>query len=189
MKNIIVNTVQISFAIAAITMASCDKSPKPSPVHAEEEIEKILVHFIPYDASGIETIDTITIHIDESGISSPAVVNLQSFNEYKMIIDPHSHEGSIASEIMEEGDEHQFFFIPNPSSAITAYEYLDADADGKGIGLKGKAVIADQDFDLNIILKHGLDKNHPNAANYNDIEYHLAGGGEDINVSIAIEVE
>lgn len=174
-------------AAATITFTSCDKSPAPTPIHSEEEIEKIQVHFIKYDMPGILTTDTVTVEINESGLSTPII--LAAASTYKMVVDPFSHEGSIAAEIKAEGTEHRFFFLATPADAIDNYVYLDADSDGRGIGLEGNITIRDIDFNLNIILKHNLDKAHPNAATYNDPSYHLAGGGEDINVKIAVIVE
>jgi hypothetical protein len=95
------------------------------------------------------------------------------------------HNGeNINHEFIEEIDEHKFFYI-GPSNAITNYIYEDDD-----LGLLGEITFGsyDSSFDLIILLRHGLDKNHPSAKAWNSIDYQQAGGVDDLRLAIPLQL-
>src|SRR5690606_27389748 len=120
------------------------------------------------------------VSIDETGRPRPHHIHLHHDESYRLLIQLFYKGHSINDEIIEEGDEHQFFFIPS-AEGIIEYKYNDADKDGRGIGLDGEiAITGEGEIDLKIVLRHGLNKAHAAAQAWNSPNYQQAGGADDL---------
>lgn len=180
----------ISLAMMLPLLAiSCKKKPNPILEVPQEELDDVQVHFILLDDNQQATTDTTSIIFDKNGASNIDLLTVHAAKKYLMLIHIFNEEESINEEIMEDGDMHQFFFIPSDSGLITSFEYLDEDQNGRAIGLKNKIEWAATEIttDFKIILRHGLDKSHENAVDYNDPNYRNAGGEDDLQVSFEIK--
>lgn len=174
---------------ALLTFNSCTKDPDPAPVDEQEEFDDVRLQFITLNADGSETTDTTSVTFDQQGVPSPSHSHLEPHTTYRLLITLFYKGNNINHEITEEGTEHQFFFLPSVAEGIENYSYNDRDEDSRGIGLDGNITIGEGEFDLQIVLRHGLDKAHSAAQAWNSTNYHEAGGSDDLNVSFEIHAE
>lgn len=174
-----------TLAIASTILYSC-KKPNPVMPHPEEEITSVDVVFIKMDGA-MESLDSTKVTFNASGVPTPSVAILESATSYRILVTPFNGSTSLVSEILDEGDEHQFFFFSTPTNGITSYAYKDIDGDGRGIGTDGLITTGVTNCDLNIILRHGLNKASSAAANYNSENYADAGGEDDLNIVLPIK--
>ncbi|RQO30481.1 hypothetical protein DBR32_13020 [Taibaiella sp. KBW10] len=180
MKINIANIGIIAAFLALGTLASCDKKT-PQPNNQNEEFDAIKVNFIKLESNGTQTTDTTTVSFNASGVATPANTNLTTDKKYRTLITLYSNGASINHEIIEEASEHKFFFFANPPSGVGSYTYND------GIGLDGVMEIKGSTaFNLQILLRHGLNKNHADAQAYNSPNYQNAGGDNDLNINFNI---
>jgi hypothetical protein len=189
------------FALLAgsvLTFNACQKDD-PSPEVEQEEFNRAVFTFTRLDASGNETAEKVVAELDElehnHGSSGGAHdhehvhVDLKEGATYRMAIGLYIDDKSINDEIMDEGDVHQFFFIPSVSGIVN-YQYEDRDRNNRPVGLKGKLqVLQHGELDLNVILRHNLDKAHAGAATWNSANYAAAGGADDLNAELEIHAD
>jgi len=173
-------------ALGLLFTLGCTQKPSPTPEPEQEEYDQVQVHFISLDASGIETTDTSTVLINQSGVATPAELNLSANSDYRLLIQLFNQSALINSEIIDEGTEHQFFFQATPASGVSHYEYGDADTNGQGIGLDGFITIGQGSFNFKMLLRHGLNKQHESAQQWNSSNYTEAGGEDDLNLTFGI---
>ena len=85
---------------------------------------------------------------------------------------------TISHEVLAEGDEHQFFFIPEGIDA--SFSYLDQDEDGLPIGLLSQWTTgAAGSGEVKVFLRHGLNKS---AAGVSNGDMTNAGGSTDLEI-------
>lgn len=184
MKFNILKKLSLVAVLGLLTFSSCKKED-PVHEHDQEEYDKIVVNFIKLNANGNETNDTTAITLDAHGDATPSSITLGSDQSYRVMMNLYSHDESINAEIIADADEHQFFFFANPSTAIATYEYRDGQ-----IGLDGKMTFQGVgNANLNIILRHGLDKTHADALPYNNPNYRNAGGADDLNITFPVHIQ
>lgn len=171
------------------TISACTQKPTPTPEPEQEEYDEARVQFIPLDTDGVPGTDTTIIKFNAAGVPNPSHTHLHPNGSYRMLISLFYKGNPINQEIIDEGTEHKFFFVPSLSSGILSYEYNDADQEGNGIGLDGKITIGAGEFDLKIVLRHGLDKHHAAAQDWNSNNYQAAGGADDLNIIFEIHAE
>lgn len=180
MKN---NIIRIGTAIAflaIISLAACKKND-PKPNNQNEEYDAIKISFIKLDINGAQTTDTSFVNFNASGVATPANLNLAGNTRYRMLIALYADGANINQEVIDDAAEHKFFFFANPSAGVSNYQYND------GIGLDGLIDIAGSStFNLQVLLRHGLDKTHPDAQVYNSANYQNAGGNNDLNINFNI---
>lgn len=127
----------------------------------------------------------IKIAFTKEGVPSPHHVHIDQGAAYRMEVNLFHNGNNINQEIMDSAEEHQFFFLGAPSDLLN-YEYEDNKVGLKGIlevvGTSGDA------FDFNIVLRHGLNKNHSAAQQWNNLNYAQAGGADDVNVKVEFHV-
>ena len=170
-----------SLLILLATLHSCKKKPPVVP-NPNEEFDRVTLDFIRLDNAGQQTTDTFTLSLNAQSVQTPTVLQLPANQSYRMLITLFANSVNVNSEIVDDADAHKFFFFPSPTSAVLAYSYND------GIGLDGKVQLSGlQAFDLNILLRHGLDKQHADAQAYNSPNYQNAGGDNDLNVTLKIQ--
>ncbi|GEM_PF-456842 len=179
----------LAVAAALITFSSCTKDPDVKPEVEQEEYDAARIQYIELNADGSETTDTTTISFDKAGVPSPSHSHLHPGEKYRTLITLYYNGNSINHEIVEDGAAHKFFFVPSIAGGITNYTYNDADVNGRGIGLDGVTTVGEGEFDLKVVLRHGINKAHAAAAAWNSTNYQEAGGSDDLNVMFEIHAE
>ena len=190
----------IALAFASCTFSSCT-SEDPVPENDGELITDVTLTFQEIDASGNSVGAPFDFTAsDAEGIeigSTPTVetVMLAKGKTYQMTIDVYNAVAGedITEEIEAEGDEHQFYFL---GSAFTSSPFLSYAYDDNGdelIGLKGIVTVQQSpgfnNANMQILLRHALDKNYPGADNPNFTNYAQAGGESDLDITFPVVVE
>jgi hypothetical protein len=170
--------------------------------HDEEEevINEIILTFTP--TGGGDALSASWVDEDGEGVASPVIedINLSANTDYELSISLLNTLGSevedITAEIMEEDDEHMFFFAftadiftdptgdGNVDSRQDPLVYNDQDANGNPVGLltnwsTGAATSSAGNF--RIVLKHQPDlKTEVSDASV---------GGTDVDISFSINIQ
>jgi hypothetical protein len=189
MKHFIIRALTGAAIATTVLIQSCSKDPDPIPVEDQENLQEVQVHFIKLDSVGHAYGDTTTMIVDKDGHVTSGNNQLLAEQKYRMLLQLYSNEGLINQEITDEGTEHQFFFQALPETGIQSYYYNDFDADNHGIGLDGQIKTGAGNFDLKVVLRHGLDKSHASAQQWNSTNYQAAGGADDLNFSLPIALQ
>ncbi len=178
------------FIASGLFLASCTKDePTPTKENDQEEITGITVNYIKLNSDGTQTTDTTSVAFDANGAPTPGTLTLSSGSSYLTLVTFYDHDEVLNSEIKEEATEHKIFFFPSQAGVIN-YEYNDHDSDGNPIGLSGKTTVLNPGvLNLNMILRHGLNKNSSAAQGWNNPDYVQAGGEDDANVDFNIQAE
>ncbi|MEB2778064.1 hypothetical protein SYJ56_22315 [Algoriphagus sp. D3-2-R+10] len=190
----------IALAVVSFAFSSCD-SEDPVPENDGELITDVTLTFQEIDESGNAVGSAFDFTASDSeGIeigSAPDVetVTLTKGKTYQMSIEVYNSiaEEDITEEIQEESDEHQFYFLGSAfvGSPIMSYEYDDEG--GISLGLKGIVTVDENpvsnNANMQILLRHDLDKNFPGASNPNFVEYAQAGGESDLDITFPVVVE
>lgn len=169
--------------------------------HEEEEvISQIVLTFTP--TGGGDAITATWLDSDGEGVGSPTIddINLAANTEYDMSITLANTLGmeveDITAEIMEEDDEHMFFFeftadiFSNPAgdgnvdNRADALNYTDQDDNGNPVGLStnwttGAATSSAGNF--RVILKHQPDLKTATSD--------ATVGGTDVDISLPINIQ
>ena len=184
------------FAILAMGFASCE-SDDPEEENDGEVITDVTLNFQELNASGAP-IGLVTSFkaSDPEGIevgSSPTIQNvtLTKGKTYRMtiVVSNEIEKEDITKEILEEADEHQFFFLGTAVTGnIITVTYNDPS--GKLIGLQNRAVVSSSpgtnNAQLRVVLRHDLDKNFPGATNPNFANFVQAGGETDLDITFPV---
>ncbi len=189
------------YLFAALTMgfASCE-SEDPVPENDGELITDVTLTFQELDGSGspVGTPFSATAS-DPEGIevgATPTIetVTVKKGKTYRMDITvTNSIAGEdITAEILEEADEHQFFFLGGAfSSNILSIAYDDPS--GELIGLQTDLIVSSSpganNTQMQVILRHALDKSYPGATNPNFQTYEQAGGETDLDITFPVVIE
>lgn len=176
--------------LVALSIIGCQKDPTPTHEIPQEELDKTQIIFLLLDENQNPTTDSTQITFDVTGDPTPSHLHLNAGSQYLMLIDISYRGRSINQEIIDDGEEHQFFFFSEHPNLIANYEYLDQDINGRPIGLKGLISFHSEEIDsgVSIILRHGLNKNHPSAQTYNHLNYRDAGGSDDLNIAFHLHL-
>ncbi|TCK85211.1 hypothetical protein [Albibacterium bauzanense] len=185
-KNQLLSIAAIALLLI-VSITSCSKND-PIPELDQEEynsIQLVFEHgtytnnvFTPSDG---ETLVTFT----KDGTPTPGTINLTEGKSYRMKINLLSDNESINQEIIDEADEHQFFFLGSPDGVFD-YKYEDDQIGLTGILSALKETNAA--FDFQILLRHALNKDHAAAQAWNSKTYVEAGGADDLNIKLKIQV-
>lgn len=186
------------FAALAIGFASCE-SEDPEPENDGEVITDVILNFQELDVSG-NPIGLITSFkaSDPEGIevgATPVIqpVTLTKGKTYRMTIEVLNNieNEDITEEILEESDEHQFFFLGSgfTSSILTiAYD----DPSGELIGLQNILSVSvspgANNTQMQVVLRHDLNKNFPGATNPNFTNFVQAGGETDLDITFPVVI-
>ena len=133
------------------------------------------------DLDGIDGPDEAVV----TGGTMPAGTYSGDIQLYNKTVDPSDEEYVVTTEILEEGEEHQFFFNTINGLDATAV-YTDMDSEGNPIGQQFGLTANVSSGGLNVVLLHEPDKN---AAGVPDGDSTNAGGDTDINVTFPITVQ
>ncbi len=187
------------FAILAMGFASCE-SDDPVPENDAEVITDVTLTFQELDATGAAVGTPFTAKAsDPEGIevgATPTIetVTLAKGKNYRMNITlTNGIEGEdITEEVLEESDEHQFFFLGGAfTSNILTIAYDDPS--GELIGLQTDLTVSSSpgtnNTQMQVILRHALDKSYPGATNPNFQTYEQAGGETDLDITFPVVIE
>jgi hypothetical protein len=184
-KNIVI-LVYISSIFAA-----CSSDEDPVIINEEELITTVRATLIP-EGGGTEVV-LESVDLDgEVGPNEPIIEVSGTFNPntmyagtLKILNEAESPAEDITLEIMEEDEDHQFFFSFTNDIATATYD--DADSNGNPIGVQFNLLTgAAGSGGFTIILRHEPDKA---AADVNTGDITNAGGSADVQVTFNIAIE
>ncbi|PZX53879.1 hypothetical protein LV84_02987 [Algoriphagus ratkowskyi] len=187
----------IALALVSFTFTSCE-SEDPVIENDGELITDVTLTFHELDASGNLVGDSFDFTAsDAEGIEIGTTPNIETVmlekgKTYQMTIDVFNSVANedITEEIKAEGEAHQFYFLGSAfnSSPFLSYQYNDGGSEL--IGLKGKLTVQQSpgfnNANMQIILRHDLDKSFPGASNPNFEEYVKAGGESDLDITFPV---
>lgn len=185
-----------ALALATFAFASCE-SEDPVAENEEEVITDVTLSFTEINTSGAPIGTKFSFKAsDPQGIelgTAPTIetVNLVKGKTYRMEITVANGIANedITAEILAEGDEHQFYFLGNAfSSNILSIAYDDPSMEL--IGLRTKVTVSTStgtnNTQMQVILRHDLDKSYPGATNPNFTNYAQAGGESDLDITFPV---
>ncbi len=166
----------------------------------EEEINRVTLTFTP--DNGEEAVTAVWFDEDGEGVASPTIddIDLEEGVTYAMAITMTNTLGmedeDITVEIMEESDEHQFFFsftdgiFSNPTgdgnidNGADPINYSDQDDNGLPVGLMTSWTAGEHTNmpgEFRIVLKHQPDEK--------SVTSDVNTGGTDIDITFALEID
>lgn len=183
-------------ALVAFGFASCE-SEDPEKENEGEVITDVTLKFQELNGSNALIGDVLSFKAsDPQGIEvgkTPTVqsISLTKGKKYQMTIEvSNSIEGEdITQEILEEAEEHQFFFLGQVfDSSFFSIQY--ADAGGIALGVKTTIIVSTStgtnNSNMRVVLRHDLDKNFPGASNPNFANFVQAGGESDLDITFPV---
>lgn len=188
-----------ALALASFAFASC-QSEDPVMENEEEVITDVTLSFTELNATGDPIGTKISFKAsDPQGIElgiAPTIetVNLTKGKTYRMEITVANAIANtdITSEILAEGDAHQFYFLGTAFVGSPPLSIVYDDASGQLIGLRTKVTVAaSPGFNnalMRVILRHDLDKSYPEATNPNFQNYEQAGGESDLDINFPLVI-
>jgi hypothetical protein len=186
-----------AMAFAAFGFTACE-SDDPEPENDGEVITDVILNFQELNAAGTPTGAITSFKAsDPQGIEVGATPTIQNVTltkgkTYQMKIEVRNsiENEDITAEILEEADEHQFYFLGTAFVGSNALTYTYADPSGKLIGVVGKVVVAQSpgfnNANMRIVLRHDLDKSFPGATNPNFENFVQAGGESDLDITFPL---
>lgn len=186
------------FAALAFGFASCE-SEDPVPENEGEVITDVSLNFQELDAGGnpVGLVFTATAS-DPEGIevgATPTIdeIKLTKGKNYRMTITVTNNiEGDdITAEILAEGDEHQFYFLGTAFTGNILTIAYD-DPSGELIGLQNELTVSSSpgtnNTQMQVVLRHDLDKSYPGATNPNFQNFVQAGGETDLDITFPVVI-
>lgn len=183
----------VSILITTIAFTSCSSDDdNPDPIHEEEVITTLIATLSP-EGSG-EVITMTYTDLDGDGPEEPSISvsgalegNTTYTGSLSLLNETEEPAEDINEEILEEAEEHQFFYNWPAALDVTEVTYLDQDSDGNPVGLEflletGSA----SEGAFSIILRHEPDKF---AEGVSSGTIDNAGGETDISVSFPVEID
>lgn len=195
MKNLKIIALYL-LALLAFGFASCE-SEDPEKENEGEVITDVTLKFQELNGSNALVGDVLSFKAsDPQGIEVGKTPTIQSISltkgkKYQMTIEvTNSIEGEdITQEILEEAEEHQFFFLGQVfDSSFFSIQY--ADAGGIALGVKTNVTVSastgTNNSSMRVVLRHDLDKNFPGASNPNFANFVQAGGETDLDITFPV---
>ena len=183
-------------ALLAFGFASCE-SEDPEKENEGEVITDVTLKFQELNGSNALVGEILSFKAsDPQGIEvgkTPTVqsISLTKGKNYQMTIEvTNSIEGEdITQEILEEAEEHQFFFLGQVfDSSFFSIQY--ADAGGIALGVKTNVTVSastgTNNSSMRVVLRHDLDKNFPGVRNPNFANFVQAGGETDLDITFPV---
>jgi hypothetical protein len=183
-------------ALLAFGFASCE-SEDPEKENEGEVITDVTLKFQELNGSNALVGEILSFKAsDPQGIEVGKTPTIQSISltkgkNYQMTIEvTNSIEGEdITQEILEEAEEHQFFFLGQVfDSSFFSIQY--ADAGGIALGVKTNVTVSastgTNNSSMRVVLRHDLDKNFPGVRNPNFANFVQAGGETDLDITFPV---
>lgn len=173
--------------LAVLFLSQC-KTEDPEPENEEELITTLEMTFSP--VGGGDDVVFSVFDEDGDGPIEPEYTHgtLAANTDYNVSIEVRNDEENedITAEIVEEDEEHQFFFQKSNGLNIE-FAYDDADGNGNPIGLATVFSTGEASSgSLIVILRHEPDKSATGAANGDPSN---AGGETDIQATFDVVIE
>ncbi|GAB2610691.1 hypothetical protein [Belliella aquatica] len=195
-------TFKAFFFVAILGFNAACNSEDPTLENEEELITDVTLKFTEVDEAGVALASTFEVTaIDSEGLEvggSPTIgtINLTAGTRYLVEIELFNsiENEDITEEIVEEDDEHQFYFLGSAfvDTPILTYVYDDADGNGNPIGLRGFIRVAEAPIVNNamfrLVLRHDLNKAFNGANNPNFVDFVNAGGETDLDIMFPVFV-
>ena len=178
----------ILFSLVSLAFLNSCKDDDPTPENPEELITTLRIVFTPVGGTPVtfEFID-----LDGDGGNAPTITGdtLAAQTEYHATLALFNESVSpvevITEEILEEDEDHQFFF--EAVSVELTHMYDDMDGNGNPIGVVNSFMTGNpSNGTLRVILRHEPDKNAAGVAT-GDITN--AGGDTDIEVTFPVTIQ
>lgn len=183
----------IALAFVVLFFSACDKKEKIEPeVPNEEEVITTLSVNLVNSTDASNKVKLSFRDLDGDGGKKPVITggtlkanslytaSLELLNESETPVDV------VTKEILEENDEHQFFFSVAEGLNLST-QYADKDANGNPVGLQIKVKTgAASKGKYNIILRHQPNKK---ASGVSVGNIQNAGGETDIEVSFPVTIQ
>ncbi len=177
-------TPQLTLALGlTLALAACKKDEKadpiipPAPVNEEELITDVKLFFTDPAGNTYEwhaEIDDVAVLIHADTLPANTLLETEI-----LVLDASTTPAdTVSNEILAEGDEHQFFFLP--AGVGVTFTYSDSDENGRPIGLLSQWQTGSAGAgEVEVILRHEPIKDATGVSN-GDITN--AGGSTDIEV-------
>lgn len=183
---------KIALTVVSATMLLLGSCKKEDPIIPnEEEIITSLIYTLSPEAGG-DAVKLTFRDLDGDGGNPPTIIggvldaNTNYIGSLELLNETETATGNIAAEVLEEAEDHQFFFTVNGALEFEV-SYDDQDANGNPIGLSTKASTSgNSSGSLTIILRHEPNKS---AAGVSDGNITNAGGETDIEVTFDIVIQ
>lgn len=183
------NFIALFLIAATLTSIYSCKDKDPIIENPEELITTLIIHFVPH--GGGPAIVFEFADLDGPGGNDPVITTqaLASNTLYHATLtvlnESETPVEDITLEIIEEGADHQFFFIV--SGVQMTHTYDDQDENDNPIGVLNSFMTGDSGSGtLTVVLRHEPDKF---AAGVKDGNLANAGGETDIEVEFPLVVE
>ncbi len=178
-----------ALVIIAVVFNSCKKDDPVIP-NEEEVITTLIYTLTPVGGGEVKTLKFVDLDGDGGNAPVYTVDHLSANTTYtgKLLLlnEQESPADTISNEIMEEDQDHQFFFI-TASGLNLSVDYDDIDEDGNPVGLSSTLVTsAASTGKFTITLRHQPDKFGAGVPNG---EITNAGGETDIEVEFNVVIE
>lgn len=187
-KMIIKNILPILLLATAFILTSCGKDDPTIPDEPE------LITSLNYTLTPVGGGTAITLSfkdLDGDGGTDPTIIggtlaaNQNYTGTLELLNEAESPVENITQEIMDEAEEHQFFFQSDISTLTITYN--DQDANGNPIGLSSNlSTNTGGTGTITIILRHEPAKS---ASGVSEGDITNAGGETDIEVTFPIDVQ
>lgn len=176
--------------ISTLIATSCSSDDDIAPIVEEEVIttlrvtlvgegSTILLEYRDLDPDG-PTAPVITA-------SGPLMANTYYTASLELLNELENPAENMTEEILEEAEEHQFFYVVGGGLNISNLTYLDTDSNGKPVGLAfGFETGAASQGDFTVILRHEPNKD---GAGVNDGNIANAGGETDISATFPLVIQ
>jgi hypothetical protein len=182
--------ITLSFlALLTLFLTSCEKEVNDPIIPNEEELISTLIYELQ-DADGGDLLTFYFQDLDGDGGNEPIITadtlqaNTQYFGQIRLLNEIQTPVEDIGEEVLEEGIEHQFFFISSSDSVMVSYD--DSDLNGNPIGLQSTLETKGiAELTLTVILRHEPNKS---ATGVSDGIIDQAGGETDIQVDFPVYV-
>ncbi|MCB9257001.1 MAG: type 1 periplasmic binding fold superfamily protein [Chitinophagales bacterium] len=178
-----------AFALLIFILQGCNKD-EPIIINDEELITTLRLEFTPSDSSQTRIIQFQDLDGDggQAPIFSADTLNANTNYSLRLYVlnESESPADDITSEILEEGEDHQFFFLIDNALNLSV-SYNDFDNNTNPIGLINYASTQGASSgQFSVVLRHQGDK-FATGVSSGDITN--AGGATDIEVSFDVVVQ
>lgn len=181
-------------AIATLVFSACsnDDDTTPLPVNEEEVITTLTATLTPDGGTGT-TVTLQTRDLDGDGPDAPVIeisgslaTNTTYNGSLELLNETEDPAELINTEIIEEDEDHQFFF--QADNALATFAYSDMDGDGNPLGLEFTLTTGATtgSENITITLRHEPSKS---ADGVSDGDITNAGGETDTQATFAVTVE
>jgi hypothetical protein len=180
--------------LASALFTACKKddvspSTPPAPTNEEELITTVILRMVDNGDGSLKEFEYRDA--EGPGGNDPIITadTLAQGRSYAMTVlllnESTSPVDTVSNEVLDEAEEHQFFF--QVSGADLTVTYNDSDGNGAPIGLSNTALTgAASTGSLRVILRHEPDKS---AAGVSTGDITNAGGETDVEVDLPVVIE